>query len=136
MRILLPFALALVALTGCGPNRRDLAESQVNQVADTWDGGDGFAVQGTDPWSEPLTAKVEKGDVNFKLTVRSNGPDRLPQTRDDLVATRHKKHTPIGEVAGKGAEPIAAGAARGMVAGLREGLSGKKADDKKDAAKK
>ena len=140
MKRLLLMAAALAGLTGCGPDKRDVATSQVNQMADTWDGTDKFAPEGSDPWGEPYTARVEKGDAYYNLTVRSNGPDKLPQTKDDIVATRSKKHTPLGEAAAPAVEKIGEalgkGLGRGGVAGIREGISGKKADPKKDEGKK
>ena len=75
MKRLLCLALAVVGLTGCGPSKSDVAQSQVNQLAESWDGSEKFTPEGTDPWGEPYTAKVEKGDVYNHLTVRSNGPD-------------------------------------------------------------
>lgn len=140
MKRLLLIVPLLAGLTGCGPDKRDVAQSQVNQMADTWDGTDKFTPEGSDPWGEPYTARVEKGDAYYHLTVRSNGPDKLPQTRDDVVATRNKKHTPLSEAAAPAVEKIGEalgkGLGRGGVAGIREGISGKKADPKKDEGKK
>jgi hypothetical protein len=134
---LLPF---LAVLTGCGPDKREIAQSQVNQLAETWDGGPTFTPEGSDPWGSPITAKVEKGDALYHLTVRSNGPDKLPFTGDDVVARRSHKHTPLGEAAApaveKVTEALGKGLGRGGVAGIREGITGKKADPKKGEEKK
>ena len=139
MKRVLVLGLALAALTGCGPDRREVARSQLNQLADKWDGGEKFAAEGTDPWGQPYTASVDKGSVYYTLTVRSNGPDRLPQNSDDVTVTRTKKHTPIGDAAAKSVEKLgeagARGIGRGGIEGIREGLFGKRAD-KKDEGKK
>jgi hypothetical protein len=137
----LVLAFALATLTGCGPDKREVTRSQLNQLADTWDGTDKFTADGTDPWGEPYTARVDKGPVNYTLTVRSNGPDKLPQNTDDIIVTRSKKHTAIGDAAGPAVEKLGEAAGRGVgrggVEGIREGLFGKKKDaDKKDADKK
>jgi hypothetical protein len=131
---------ALVGLTGCGPDKRDIAQSQVEQLADKWDGGPAFTAEGTDPWGEPYTAQVEKGETHYYLTVRSNGPDRLPKTRDDVVATKSHKHTAVSDAAAPAVEKLGAalgkGLGRGGVAGVKEGLTGKKPEEKKGEAKK
>jgi hypothetical protein len=140
MKRLLLIAVAMVVLTGCGPAKRDVAQSQVEQLADKWDGGPQFTAEGTDPWGEPYTATVEKDAAFYYLTVRSNGPDGLPKTRDDVVATRSKKHTPLSQVAApaveKVSEALGKGLGRGGVAGVREGITGKKGEEKKDDPKK
>jgi hypothetical protein len=140
MKRLLILALFLVGLTGCGPDKRSVAESKLNQQADTWDGGPNFTPEGTDPWGQPYTAKVEKGDTHYYLTVRSSGPDKLPQTRDDVVATRSHKHTNYSDAAAGGVEKLSEalgkGLGRGGVAGVREGITGKKPEDKKGEEKK
>jgi hypothetical protein len=138
-RLLLVVPLLALA-TGCGPDKRDVAQSQVNQIADTWDGGPAFTPEGADPWGEPYTAKIETGDAYRNLTVRSNGPDKLPQTKDDIVATRRHKHTPLSEAAApaveKVSEALGKGLGRGAVAGIREGITGKKPEEKKADPKK
>jgi hypothetical protein len=133
-------AATLAGLSGCGPDKRSVAESALNQQADTWDGGPNFTPQGTDPWGQPYTAKVEKGDTHYYLTVRSSGPDKMPQTRDDVVATRSHKHTNLSDAAAPAVEKIGEalgkGLGRGGVAGIKEGLTGKKPDEKKADEKK
>ena len=139
MNRLLPL-VALLALTGCGPDKREVARSQAEQMADTWDGGPNFTAQGTDPWGEPYTALVEKDASFFYLTVRSSGPDRLLKTRDDIVATRSRKHTPVSHAVApaveKLGEALGKGLGRGAAAGVREGITGKKPEDKKGDGKK
>ena len=145
MNRFLILALPLAALIGCGPGKADVAQSRVNQLAESWDGTEKFTPEGTDPWGEPYTAKVEKGDVNYNLTVRSNGPDKLPFTRDDITAKRSVQHTPVSKAIAPGVERIGEavgkGLGRGGVSGIKEGLTGKKTgekkdDDQKDGAKK
>ena len=130
---------ALVGLTGCGPDKRDVAQSQVEQLADKWDGGPAFTPEGTDPWGEPYTAEVEKDASFYYLTVRSSGPDKLPKTRDDVVATKSHKHTPVSQAVApaveKLGEALGKGLGRGGVAGVKEGLTGKKPEEKKGEAK-
>ncbi|HJZ92690.1 MAG TPA: hypothetical protein VKE40_17575 [Gemmataceae bacterium] len=139
MKRLLMMAVAVTGLTGCGPSGTDVAQSQVNQLAESWDGTEKFTPADTDPWGEPYTAKVEKGDAYYHLTVRSNGPDRRPQTKDDIVAHRSVKHTDISKAAGAAAERIGEGLGKGLgrggVAGIKEGITGKKPDEKKDGEK-
>jgi len=139
MKRLLCVALAVVGMTGCGPSNKDVAQSQVNQLAESWDGTEKFTPEGTDPWGEPYTAKVEKGDVYYHLTVRSNGPDKLPLNKDDIVAQRTVKHSSLSEAAGAAAEKISEGVGKGLgrggVVGIKEGLTGKKPGEKKDAKK-
>ena len=135
MKRLLLALPVLALLSGCGPDKRDVAQSQVNQLAETWDGGPTFTPEGSDPWGSPITAKVEKGSVNYNLTVRSSGPDKLPFTDDDITAQRSHKHTTVGEAAAgsveKLSEAASKGMGRGMVSGIREGLTGKKPEEKK-----
>jgi len=133
-------ALPLAALIGCGPSKADIAQSQVNQLAESWDGGEKFTPEGTDPWGEPYSAKVEKGDVNYTLTVRSNGPDKLPFTKDDITVKRSVQHTPVSKAIAPGVERIGEavgkGLGRGGVSGIREGITGKKSGEKKDEDQK
>jgi hypothetical protein len=139
-------AATLAALSGCGPNKSEVARSELNQQADKWDGGEKFAAEGTDPWGEPYTGRVDKGVAYYTLTLRSNGPDKLPQNRDDVVVTRTHKHTPLSDAAAPAVEKLGEAAGKGLgrggVSGIREGLFGKKADkdkkaeEKKDADKK
>ena len=139
MKRLLLILPALSLLTGCGPDKRDVAQSQVNQLAESWDGGPNFTPEGSDPWGDAITAKVEKGSVNYTLTVRSNGPDKLPFTGDDITARRSHQHTSVGEAAAgsveKLSEAVGKGVGRGGVSGIREGIAGKKLEEKTDPKK-
>lgn len=141
MKRLFPIAAIVVSLTGCGPDKRSVAESEVHLMADKWDGGPNFAAEGTDPWGEPYTATVEKDAAFYYLTVRSSGPDRLPKTRDDIVATKSHKHTDISKAVAPAVERVGEalgkGLGRGGVAGIKEGITGRKdGDPKKDESKK
>lgn len=134
------YLLPLAALTGCGPSKADIAQSQINQLAESWDGGEKFTPDGNDPWGQAYTAKVETGDVYRTLTVRCNGPDKLPFTPDDITTTRTVKHASISKAVAPAieriGEAIGKGLGRGGVSGVREGVIGKKADEKKDEGKK
>jgi hypothetical protein len=144
MKRFLILGVALAALTGCGPDKSEVARSELNQLADKWDGAEKFAAEGNDPWGQAYTAQVDKGAAYYTLTLRSNGPDKLPQNRDDVVVTRMHKHTPLGEAAAPAVEKIGEaagkGVGRGAISGIREGLFGKKGDkqaeEKKDEGKK
>jgi hypothetical protein len=128
-------AVAVIALAGCGPDKTDIARSQANVLAEKWDGGPNFAAEGTDPWGTPYSAKVEKDPLYYHLTVRSNGPDKLPFTGDDIIATRSHKYTTVAGAAGPTVEKLGDALGRGLghggVSGIKEGLTGKKPDDKK-----
>jgi hypothetical protein len=140
MKRFLCIALPLLLLTGCGPSKTAIARSEVNQLADAWDGGATFAPEGNDPWGTPYTAHVDKNDAFYVLTVRSNGPDKLPQSGDDIVEVRLRKHTRVRDAAAPAVEKLGAalgkGLGRGGVAGVREGVTGKKADEKGEAENK
>jgi hypothetical protein len=96
-RILL---MSCLALTGCGESlesKRNRATSQVNVLADQLSqkiGADGYFVKVTDveevdPWGNTLTVKYERHGPRETLTVRSNGEDGLPLTKDDIAARFH-----------------------------------------------
>lgn len=121
-RLLVP--LLLLAAAGCGPNARERTLSTLNTEADRWDGGKGFTTAAEDAYGRPLSARVEKGTLNYNLELRSFGPDGLPKNSDDVVVTRSKRHgeTTISGEAAKGAEVIAAGASSGVVKGIKRGL--------------
>jgi hypothetical protein len=129
-------SVALVALAGCGPDKADIARSEANVLAEKWDGGPTFTPEGNDPWGTPYSAKVEKDPLYYHLTVRSNGPDKLPFSGDDIIATRSHKHTTVAEAIGptveKVGDALGKGLGRGGAAGIKEGITGKKPDDKKD----
>lgn len=123
------FAWAM-ALIGCAPDLRPNAKSQVNLLADKWDGTGEYKIEESDPWGRPIAAKVTKGDMYYTLTVRSSGPDGLAYTDDDLIATRDKKHTNASKVVGGFFEEAAKGKVKGTIEGVKEGVSGGKKEDK------
>src|SRR5262245_49993521 len=92
--------LFLAMLCGCGESvesQRNRATSQVNVLAETLSekiGDDGWFVRATDvsdvdPWGNTLAVKYERKGVRETLTVRSNGQDGLPLTKDDIAARYH-----------------------------------------------
>jgi len=96
-RLMLTLCLALV---GCGESlesKRNRATSQVNVLADQLSekiGPDGYFVrvadvEEIDPWGNKLTVKYERHGPRETLTVRSNGQDGLPLTKDDIAARYH-----------------------------------------------
>jgi hypothetical protein len=136
MRVVLLPAVCLAA-AGCGPSAQELREqtlSTLNTEADKWDGKNDLVPAATDAYGRAVTARVEKGTINYTLEVRSNGPDGLPKNSDDIVVTRSKPHgeTTISEVIGKGAETVSAGIGSGLVKGVAKGLGigGEKDKDK------
>jgi hypothetical protein len=121
-RLLVP--LLFLAAAGCGPGARERTLSTLNTEADRWDGGKDFTTAAEDAYGRPLSARVEKGTLNYTLELRSFGPDGLPKNSDDVVVTRSKRHgeTTVSEEAARGAEVIAAGASSGVVKGIKRGL--------------
>ncbi len=75
-------------------------------------------------WGQPVSATIERGPINYVLTLRSNGPDGLPKNSDDIVVTRSKRHgeSSITQEAARAAEGVAEGAASGAVKGIKKGL--------------
>src|SRR5262245_41064774 len=99
MRKCLILTLAF-ALAGCGEStesKRNRATSQVHVVADKLSekiGEDGWfvrvdGVDEVDPWDNMLTVKYIRHGAKETLTVRSNGQDGLPLTKDDIAAVFH-----------------------------------------------
>src|SRR5688572_11562722 len=87
-------------LCGCGESlesKRNRATSQVNVRAESLSekvGEDGWFVRAADvddvdPWDNRLTVKYERKGLRETLTVRSNGQDGLPLTKDDIAARYH-----------------------------------------------
>lgn len=119
--------LAFVAVAGCGPSSRELREvtlSVLNTEADRWNGGEEFSTAATDAFDRPLMVAVEKGTLNYTLTIRSAGPDGLPKNSDDIVVFRSKRHgeSSLTEEAAKAAEGVAGGVASGTIKGIKKGL--------------
>ncbi len=128
-------AWALVLICGCSPDLRPNAKSQINLLADKWDGDPDFKIEENDPWGRPITTKVTKGDMYYSLTVRSAGPDGLPYTDDDLITVRDKKHTAASKIVGGFFEESAKGKVKGTIEGVKEGISGPKPEKTKDKDK-
>ncbi len=80
---------------------------------------DGGVFAQKDVWGGEVTWLLEKGYFSYKLTVRSNGPDKLPFTPDDVIARRSLPF-PDGQGAG---ERYVRGLTRGWLRGLREGAT-------------
>jgi hypothetical protein len=144
-------ALGLVVL-GCdnGAARREMverAESQVRRIAadldkKTTDAGVYLRVKEdeikeADPWGTRVQVSYSQGGVAEVLTVRSAGPDREFQTKDDLMAQGMaanlkgigegiRKHTE--ETASKAAKGFVKGAIAGVKDSVKEALPGKKKD--------
>ncbi len=112
---------------GCGPSANEVREktiSVLNTEAERWDGGKEFATTASDAYGRSLTATVKKTTLNYVLTIRSNGPDGLPQNSDDIVVSRSKPHgeTSITKEASKAVESVGSGAASGVIKGIKKGL--------------
>jgi hypothetical protein len=76
----------------------------------------------TDVWGRPIRLAYKPGTLSDGLEVRSAGPDGEWQTRDDVVATRTSR---ISNRA------LARDAVGGLLDGVGQRLSGKKAPDAK-----
>ena len=105
-----------------------LVTSQLNTLANTWDGTEVFVVKDEDPWKTPFIHIVNKGSLSYTLELRSAGPDKLPGNADDFVVYRSKRHgeNTINAELEKGSESITRGLGRGLTKGLIEGWRGKK----------
>ena len=121
-------------LAGCGPSLRDRqqqATSDMNVLADTWDGKEAppSMQDKVDPWGHAYTASVSKGMLNYVLEVRSNGPDGLPKNKDDMVVTRYARHgdTTINKEVERGGASLT----RGLTKGVKEGWYGTPEKEKK-----
>lgn len=116
--------LAILATSGCGPSAYERTVSVVNVEADRWDGGETFAPAVVDAYGRPLIASVETGPVTNTLELRSVGRDGLPQNRDDIVATRTRRHgrstytAEAAKAAGKFTGQAAIGAAKEIKSSL------------------
>ena len=133
--------LTLVMLIGCGESaaeRRERIErekqqatSQLNMLADTWDGTDKFDTKGqADVWGRPFVADVDKHTLSYQLVLRSAGLDGQPKNRDDIIVYRSKRHgeTTINKEVERFGESTTRGMSRGAVTGIKEGIFGKKED--------
>lgn len=109
------FLICLVLLAaGCtGPSKYTVAKSQVESLAENWD----ITAKATDPWDHDIIIKVTKRSNQKYLEVRSCGPDGLPFTDDDIVATRWRVEDDKSFLE-SGAEDIS----RGVVNGAKQGM--------------
>lgn len=114
---------------GCGwKTNSDRAQSQVGVLAERLSqnvGEDGWfkrpdsTTTDADPWGSPLEIKYQRSRSTETLTVWSNGPDRLPHTRDDIGSHAYTIENTAalqGRVEGLGAS-----ASRGLVKGAVQG---------------
>ncbi len=103
----------------------DKARSQANSLArkefneKNFPNGGGLGDK--DPWGNEFTWRMDKGPWNYGLYVRSNGPDGLPFTADDIEA---KVLIPIAKGADDEgvSERFIRGLTRGAVKGIKQGL--------------
>lgn len=81
------------------------------------------AIRENDPWGTPITFGYSQGGVAELVTVRSAGPDREFQTKDDVVASGLATNFKgVGDGIKRNAEETAARTAKGLVRGTVEGL--------------
>jgi hypothetical protein len=146
MRTFSVYAVLLLLLTGCGENpkiRKMQAQSQVDRLADDLDQRTDQAgvyqrvkpdeIQETDPWNEKLQVSYSQGGIAEIVRVRSAGPDRSFDTRDDIVAQRMSANWKgVRQGIKDDAEEVAANAAKGAVRGGVEGIK----ESVKEALKK
>jgi hypothetical protein len=121
-------AVALFALVGCGPTLYELKQrttSDLNVIAQEWDGkANPPDLKGRlDPWGNQYQAAVTKEKLNYKLSVRSPGPDRLPYNSDDLVVTRQAAHGETTQNLEN--EGFFYSISKGIFGGARDGVTGK-----------
>jgi len=81
------------------------------------------AIRESDPWGTPIAVSYSHCGVAEVVAVRSAGPDREFQTKDDVVAIGLAANFKgVGEGIKRNAEATAASAAKGVVRGTMEGL--------------
>lgn len=132
--------LIVTGLVGCGgPSNDTKCQSQLGVLAHqefsetTFKDGGGTGQN--DPWGNEITWELYKGWSTYKLTVRSNGPDGLPYTYDDMhaygnYAIPKKSVDPEAETM---SERFTRGITRGAIKGIKQGVMGdpKPKDDSK-----
>jgi hypothetical protein len=142
MRRALPLLLALAF--GCGPDKIEVAKSQVGAAAERLDAqvaetggyirpGNGNEVdlsEDLDPWGLPLKATYTSGGMTESLKVRSAGPDGRFFNADDIVEQRTKMTMAgVGTGLKKNVEEFtekgARGLSRGLIQGVKDQLAGK-----------
>jgi hypothetical protein len=125
--------VAILLLAGCGEStesKRNRATSQVNVAADKLSekiGEDGWFVRvaeldDIDPWGNKLTVKYERNGANETLTVRSNGEDGLPLTKDDIAARYHLDSEKAREAQAKELQKTIEGVSKSLTRGLTRGV--------------
>lgn len=90
-------AVALLFLIGCGPTsqqNKERAFSEMNVIAKEWNGGPVPPdLEGRlDPWGQSYQASIERTDYDYKIIVKSSGPDKLPENHDDISVYRRVRH--------------------------------------------
>src|SRR5262245_46747941 len=132
MRNAILFTLAL-CICGCGEStesKRNRATSQVNVAADKLSeqvGEDGWFIRvkeldEVDPWNNKLTVKYERHGARETLTVRSNGPDGLPLTSDDIAARLHLDSEKVLAAQSKLLQKTVEGYSKAISSGLTRGV--------------
>jgi hypothetical protein len=133
----------VLAATSCGESlesKRNRATSQVNVLAEKLSekvNADGMfdrvgEVEDVDPWDNRLVVKYDRKGPRETLTVRSNGPDGLPLTRDDIAARFHLDSDQAREARSKETQKSVEGVSRAFSKGLTRGVF----DAVKEAASK
>lgn len=104
---------------------RDRTVSELNSLAQEWDGKEkppetkGRA----DKWGTPFNAVVTKETLNYKLTVRSAGPDRQMFNTDDIIVYRQVSHGQSSQNLEN--EKYFHSIFQGIWGGSRDGITGK-----------
>lgn len=127
-------AIAITLLAGCREFARiEQAEAQVRRIVADLDQRttktgvyvrvkDG-EIKENDPWGVPVQVSYAQGGMAEIVHVRSAGPDRQFQTRDDIheqgIAVNLKG---VGEGIKKNAGDVAASTAKGLVKGTVDGI--------------
>ena len=127
----------LCGVLGCSDDAaeraRERAAAQVQRIADDLDGRTTETgvyvrvkdadIKETDPWGTRIKVGYSQGGVAEMVEVRSAGPDREFNTKDDVVADRMSANLKgVGEGIKKNAEETAGNAAKGVVKGAVQGL--------------
>jgi hypothetical protein len=127
--LVLTICLALMGCEESLESKRNRATSEVNVLAEKLSekiGADGYFIREAntgeiDPWGNPLTVKYERHGPRETLTVRCNGEDGLPFTKDDIAARFHldsdKARAALHKDLQKSVEEYSKAAARGLTKG-------------------
>ena len=129
--------IVLCGVSGCSDQaaerNRERAEAQVQRLATDLDGRTTATgayvrvkeadIKETDPWGTQIKVGYSQGGIAEMVEVRSAGPDREFNTRDDIVADRMAANLKgVGEGIKKNAEETASRAAKGVVKGAIQGV--------------